>query len=197
MRNTKLIAVVIVALTVIVGANSYNTLLTLDEGVTKSWADLDSTLVRRYDLIPNLVNTVKGYAAHEKETFQAVTEARAKATSMTLDASTLDSPEKMAALANSQQQLSQALGRLLLVVEKYPELKADKNFLDLQHQLEGTENRINYARQEVNSAVMQFNAAIRRFPNNIINSMFLGLEKRQPFAAQAEQKAAPKVDFSQ
>lgn len=173
----------------------YNSLQTQEESVFKAWADIESTLQRRADLIPNLVATVKGYAQHEQETLQKVIEARAKATSIQLSPADLSNPAAMQQLQASQGELSSALSRLMVVVERYPELKANQNFLDLQNQLEGTENRINVARQRYNEAVAQFNGSIRKFPENLTNKFLLHLEKKEYFKAEETAKAAPKVSF--
>lgn len=173
----------------------YNTLQTKEEGVFKAWADVESTLQRRADLIPNLVETVKGYAKHEQETLQSVIEARAKASSVQLSPAELSNPAAMQQLQEAQGGLSSALSRLLLVVERYPDLKANQNFLDLQNQLEGTENRINVARQRYNTAVSEFNGSIRRFPANLTNKFILHLERKEYFQAEEGAKEAPKVSF--
>ncbi|MBU0960310.1 MAG: LemA family protein [Proteobacteria bacterium] len=173
----------------------YNTLQTKEEGVFKAWADVESTLQRRADLIPNLVETVKGYAKHEQETLQGVIEARAKASSVQLSPEQLSNPAAMQQLQEAQGGLSSALSRLLLVVERYPDLKANQNFLDLQNQLEGTENRINVARQRYNTAVSDFNGSIRRFPANLTNKFILHLERKEYFKADEGAKEVPKVSF--
>ena len=173
----------------------YNTLQQYEEGVFKAWADVESNLQRRADLIPNLVQTVKGYAAHEKDTLQRVVEARAKATQVHVTAKDLGDPALMGRLAQAQGELSSALSRLLVTVERYPDLKANQNFLDLQNQLEGTENRINVARQRYNQAVERFNAAIRKFPYNLTNSMLLHLQRKEYFKAEAGAAAVPAVKF--
>jgi LemA protein len=173
----------------------YNLLQQHEETVFKSWSDVEASLQRRADLIPNLVQTVKGYAAHEKETLENVVAARAKATQVQLSANDLSDAAAMSKLTAAQGELSSALSRLLLVVENYPDLKANQNFLDLQNQLEGTENRINVARQRYNQAVQQFNSAIRKFPNNLTNSMLLHLERKEYFKADEKAKAVPEVKF--
>ncbi len=173
----------------------YNTLQTKEEGVFKAWADVESTMQRRADLIPNLVETVKGYATHEKETLQAVVDARSKVGSVQLSAEDLSNPAAMQQLQAAQGGLSSALSKLLLVVERYPDLKANQNFLDLQNQLEGTENRINVARQRYNAAASDFNGAIRRFPANLTNKFILHLERKEYFKAEEGAKAVPKVSF--
>jgi LemA protein len=173
----------------------YNTLIEKEEAVKKAWSDIDATLQRRADLIPNLVETVKGYASHEKETLQAVIEARAKATSVQISANDLGNAQAMGQYLEAQGGLTSALARLMVVVERYPELKANQNFLDLQNQLEGTENRINVARQRYNAAVADFNAMVRKLPYKITNSLFLQLGPKEYFKAQSEAEAAPKVKF--
>ena len=173
----------------------YNQIQQLEENVFRAWSDVDSTLQRRADLIPNLVETVKGYAAHEKETFEAVTAARSKATSLQISPEDLSDPAALQRLQEAQSTLSSALSRLLLVVERYPDLKANQAFLDLQTQLEGTENRINVARQRYNQAVQKFNASIRKFPYNLTNSILLRLDRKEYFKANEAAKTAPKVTF--
>lgn len=173
----------------------YNAMQMNEEAVMKAWGDVESNLQRRGDLIPNLVEVVKGYASHEKETLQGVIEARAKATSVNLSSKDLSSAEAMGRLNQAQGALSSALSRLMVVVEKYPDLKANQNFLDLQNQLEGTENRINVARQRYNKAVETFNFSIRKFPNSLTNSIILHLERKEYFKAEETDKSVPKVKF--
>ena len=173
----------------------YNSIQQKEEGVFKAWADVESNLQRRADLIPNLVEVVKGYASHEKETLQAVIEARAKATSTQITTKDLGSAQAMQQMMDAQGGLSSALSRLMVVVERYPDLKANQNFLDLQNQLEGTENRINVARQRYNSAVEGFNAMIRKFPYNLTNNFILNLERKEYFKAEAGAQAVPKISF--
>lgn len=173
----------------------YNSLQMKEEKVFQAWADIEANLQRRADLIPNLVETVKGYAAHEKETLQAVVDARSKATSVKLSASDLSNASAMQQMQQLQGGLSSALSRLLLVVERYPDLKANQNFLDLQNQLEGTENRINVARQRYNQAVGDFNGSIRKFPYNLTNNFLLNLERKEYFKAEEGAKATPEVKF--
>jgi LemA protein len=190
---------VILLLAVAVGTLSgcgYNTMQQLEEAVFKSWGDVESNLQRRADLIPNLVEVVKGYAAHEKETLQAVIEARSKATSVQLSPGDLGNPQAMQQLQAAQGALSSALARLMVVVERYPDLKANQNFLDLQNQLEGTENRINVARQRFNKAVEAFNFAIRKFPNSLTNSLLLHLERKEYFKADEAAQQVPAVKFT-
>jgi LemA protein len=175
----------------------YNTMQQNEEAVFKAWGNVESSLQRRADLIPNLVEVVKGYAAHEKETLQAVIEARAKATAVNISASDLGNPEAMQRLRVAQGELSSALARLMVVVERYPDLKANQNFLDLQNQLEGTENRINVARQRYNQAVETFNFSIRKFPNSLTNSLLLNLERKEYFKADEGAKEVPKIKFTE
>lgn len=171
----------------------YNGLVDADAEVEKKWANVESVYQRRADLIPNLVATVKGYAEHEESTLQAVTDARTRATSITIDPATA-TPEQMEAWMAAQDEVSGALGRLLAVAESYPDLKANQNFLQLQAQLEGTENRISVERQNYNEAVKEYNVMVRRFPNNIIASMF-GFDAKSMFEAQAGAEVAPVVVF--
>jgi len=173
----------------------YNTMQQQEEEVFKAWADLESNLQRRADLIPNLVQVVKGYAKHEKETLTAVIEARAKATSVQINPKDLNNMQAIQKFQEAQGQLSSALGRLMVVVERYPDLKANENFRDLMHQLEGTENRINVARQRYNDTVKSFNFSIRSFPNSITNKIILHLEKKEYFKADEAAKKAPEVKF--
>uniref|UniRef100_I2Q0F1 LemA family protein n=1 Tax=Desulfovibrio sp. U5L TaxID=596152 RepID=I2Q0F1_9BACT len=173
----------------------YNQMQTNEEAVNAAWGNVESALQRRLDLIPNLVETVKGYASHEKDTLTAVTEARAKATQVKITPETLNNPEAMAAFQQAQGQMQSALSRLLAVAENYPQLKADQGFRDLQNQLEGTENRINVARQRYNQSVETYNASIRTFPNFITNSLLLHLKPKEYFKADEAAKQAPKVKF--
>jgi len=182
----------------LVGLNScgYNTMQANEEAVKAAWGDVEASYQRRNDLVPNLVEVVKGYAKHETETLQAVTEARAKVGSIQASKDILDDPKALAQFQEAQGAMSSALSRLMVVVENYPDLKANQNFLDLQHQLEGTENRINVARTRFNKAVETFNTSIRVFPNSLTNSLLLHLKMREPFKAEAGAEKAPKVDFS-
>lgn len=194
MKNKGLwILLGILAVVVVWAISGYNSLVSSDENVNKAWANVESAYQRRSDLIPNLVNTVKGYAEHEKETLQQVVEARSKATSMSIDAATA-TPEQMQAWIDAQQEVSSALGRLIAISESYPQLRANENFLALQTQLEGTENRIKTERDRYNEAVQAFNVKIRRFPTNILASMF-GFERRTMFEAEAGAEKAPEVQF--
>lgn len=173
----------------------YNTIQKNDEKVIAAWGDVEAAYQRRADLIPNLVEVVKGYAAHEKETLIAVTEARAQVGKVQIGADVINNPEAMAQFQAAQGGLSSALSRLMVVVEQYPDLKANQNFLDLQHQLEGTENRINVARVRFNDAVRVFNSSIRTFPNNLTNNFLLKLPRREPFKADEGAEKAPAVKF--
>lgn len=194
MKNKSLwIILGIVAVVLIWGVSSYNGLVKKDEGVSAAWANVESVYQRRADLIPNLVNTVKGYAAHESETLMEVTEARAKSTSITVDPSTA-TPEQMEAWMKSQDEVGAALGRLIAISENYPDLKANQNFLDLQKQLEGTENRIATERMKYNEKVRDYNTKLRRFPTNIIAGMF-GFEKHVMFESTQGAEVAPVVEF--
>jgi LemA protein len=171
----------------------YNSMVKLDEQVTSQWAQVENVYQRRADLIPNLVNSVKGAANFEKETLTQVIEARAKATSVNVDPTKL-TPESIAQFQAAQGQLSQSLGRLLATVEAYPELKANQNFLELQAQLEGTENRITVERQKFNTVTQEYNSTIRTFPNNLTAGMF-GFKTKGYFQAEAGSNKAPKVEF--
>ena len=173
----------------------YNTMQTNEEAVKAAWGDVEATYQRRNDLIPNLVEVVKGYASHEKETLTAVTEARAKVGTIKMSKDILDDPQALARFQSAQGEMSSALSKLMVVVEKYPDLKANQNFQDLQHQLEGTENRINVARTRYNKAVEVFNSSIRIFPNSLTNSLLLHLKLKEPFKAEAGAEKAPKVKF--
>ena len=173
----------------------YNDIQRNEEAVNAAWANVEATYQRRADLIPNLVETVKAYAAHEKETLQAVTEARAKVGQVQLSPQSLNDPAQLQKYQEAQGQLSGALSRLLVVAERYPDLKANQNFLDLQNQLEGTENRINVARQRYNEAVQVFNTSIRTFPGNLTNKWLLHLDRKEPFKAEPGAAQAPKVQF--
>ena len=174
--------------------NNYNALVTLEENVNQSWAQVNNQYQRRADLIPNLVETVKGYAAHEKETFTAVTEARAKVGQMSVSPEVLNNPAAFQQFQQAQGALSSALSRLMVVVERYPDLKANQNFLALQSQLEGTENRIAVERKRFNQAVQGYNTTIRRFPTNMLANMF-GFEKKLYFEARPGAETAPDVKF--
>ncbi len=185
----------LILMTVSLTGCGYNQIQRNDEAVTAAWGDVQAAYQRRADLIPNLVEVVKGYAAHEKETLTAVTEARAKVGQMKLGADVINNPQAMAQFQAAQGGISSALSRLMVVAERYPDLKANQNFADLQHQLEGTENRINVARVRYNEAVQVFNTSIRTFPNNLTNNMLLHLQRKEPFQAEAGAEKAPKVKF--
>ena len=191
----KWIVAILCVLAVIVlwGMGVYNDLVAGQEDVESAWAQVENQYQRRADLVPNLVATVKGYAKHEQETLDQVVEARAKATQITIDP-TSATPEQLAAYQSAQGELTQALGRLLAIAENYPDLKANQNFLDLQQQLEGTENRIAIARQMFNDSSRAYNTSLRKFPSNIIARMF-GFEKKAYFEAEPGAKTAPKVEF--
>src|SRR5512137_123568 len=173
----------------------YNTMQANEEAVFAAWGDVEATYQRRADLIPNLVEVVKGYAKHEADTLKAVTEARAKVGSMQVSKQLVNDPQALQKFQQAQGELSGALSRLMVVVEKYPDLKANQNFMDLQNQLEGTENRINVARTRYNKAVQEFNTSIRTFPNSLTNSVLLHLKRKEPFKAEEGAKVAPKVKF--
>ena len=189
----KWIWIGVVAVVVIFFYATYNGFVNKEEGLKTAWSNVETQYQRRADLIPNLVNTVKGYAAHEKETFDAVVSARAKATQTTVSIDDL-TPEKMEAYQRAQGEVGSALSRLLAVTENYPELKANENFQTLQAQLEGTENRISVERRNFNDVARAYNTSIRRFPKNIFAGMF-GFEKRPYFEAQEGAEKAPEVKF--
>ena len=187
------ILIIIIAVVAIWGVSQYNGLVSQDETVEKAWNNVQTQYQRRADLIPNLVNTVKGYAQHEKETFEAVVNARAKATQITIDASDLTA-EKLEQFQKAQSELSSALGKLMAVSESYPELKASEQFSELQAQLEGTENRIQQYRETFNAEVRDYNVKVRKFPMNILAGMF-GFERKSGFEAEAGAEKAPEVKF--
>lgn len=195
MKKNKglIITVVVIALVALWGISSYNGLVSMDENVSNSWANVETQYQRRSDLIPNLVNTVKGYAKHESETLESVMAARSQATQVKIDPSNC-TPQQLAAYQKAQGDVTTALGKLLAITENYPDLKANQNFLELQSQLEGTENRINVARKDFNDTAKKYNTSLRRFPRNIVASMF-GFEKRNYFEAEAGAEKAPKVEF--
>lgn len=195
MKKNKglIITVVVIVLVAIWGISSYNGLVSMDENVSNSWANVETQYQRRSDLIPNLVNTVKGYAKHESETLESVMQARSQATQVKIDPSNC-TPQQLAAYQKAQGDVTTALGKLLAITENYPDLKANQNFLELQSQLEGTENRINVARKDFNDTAKKYNTSLRRFPRNIVASMF-GFEKRNYFEAEAGAEKAPKVEF--
>ena len=194
-KNILITVIVIAVLGMIAGwlIGRYNAMVTMEENVENAWGQVENQYQRRMDLIPNLVSTVKGYAKHEQETYTKVMEARAKATHVTIDPSNA-TPEQLAAYQNAQGELSQALGRLLAVAESYPELKANENFKQLMDQLEGTENRITFARNEFNNQAKEFNTYIRKFPANIVASIF-GFQYKPYFKAEEGAEKAPKVEF--
>lgn len=194
MKRKLLFLIGLILVSTITGCG-YNAMQASEEAVFAAWGDVEASYQRRADLVPNLVEVVKGYAKHEAETLTAVTEARAKVGSMQLSKDMLKSPEAMAKFQEAQGQLSGSLSRLMVVVERYPDLKANQNFMDLQNQLEGTENRINVARVRYNKSVQDFNTSIRTFPNSLTNSLLLHLERKEPFKGDEGAKAAPKVKF--
>ena len=195
MKKGGLIILILAILAILVfwGIGGYNGLVSTQESLNKSWANVENQYQRRADLIPNLVETVKGYAKHESSTFEAVVNARAKATQMTIDLTNL-TPEKLQEFQAAQGELSSALGRLLLLREAYPELKANQNFIELQAQLEGTENRITVAREQFNQEVQNYNTMVRKFPKNIIAGLF-GFERKPTFEAEKGAEKAPEVKF--
>lgn len=198
MRSKGTIVLVVIILLVgfagCAGCGTYNGLVSLEESVERAWADVETQYQRRADLIPNLVNTVKGAADFEQETLESVTSARARATSINISADDLDDPAKMREFMEAQRQLGSSLGRLLAVAENYPQLRATEAFRDLQVQLEGTENRINVARRDYNGAVQSYNTGVRRFPANLVAGIF-GFDRRTSFEADAGAEQAPEVDF--
>ena len=195
MKKNKglIITIVVIVLVALWGILSYNGLVGMDENVSNQWANVETQYQRRSDLIPNLVNTVKGYAKHESQTLEAVMAARSQATQVKIAPSNC-TPQQLAAYQKAQGDVTTALGKLLAITENYPDLKANQNFLELQSQLEGTENRINVARKDFNDSAKKYNTSLRRFPRNIIASMF-GFEKRNYFEAEAGAEKAPKVEF--
>ena len=193
MKKSTVIILVVAIVLAIYGVTIYNTLATASQEVESAWANVETQYQRRSDLIPNLVNTVKGYAAHESQTLEGVVAARAKATSVTIDGANMTA-EQFAQLTEAQGEVTSALGRLIAVAENYPELKANQNFIELQSQLEGTENRIAVERQRYNEVVKAFNKRVVTFPNNIFASLF-GFSKRDFFASQQGADVAPVVEF--
>ena len=193
MKKSVIITLAVIVLLILLGAGSYNSMVDKQEGVTKAWSNVENQYQRRTDLIPNLVNTVKGYATHEKSTLEGVVAARSKATQITIDPDKL-SPEKLQAYQKAQGDVTTALGKLLAITENYPALKANENFLELQSQLEGTENRIAVERGRFNELAKEYNAYIRKFPRNMFAGMF-GFEKKPYFEAEAGAEKAPKVEF--
>ncbi len=196
MKKGLAVILILVGILAVVGlslAGTYNSLVKMDENVAQAWAQVENVYQRRLDLIPNLVETVKGYAAHEKSTFVEVTEARSKAAG-SISPNIVSDPQKFAQFQESQAALSSALSRLMVVVEKYPDLKASENFLSLQAQLEGTENRISVERQRFNQAAQGFNTKFRQFPTNFVGALF-GFKTKEYFKADPLAKTAPKVEF--
>lgn len=196
MKKGTLELIIVLAVIGLIAAwavSRYNAMVTMQENVEGAWGQVEAQCQRRIDLIPNLVATVKGYAAHEEATLEGVINARAKATQITIDPSNA-TPEQLAAFQKAQGELGQALGRLMAVAESYPELKANENFKQLADQLEGTENRIVYARSLFNDTAKEYNATIRRFPNNIIAGM-CGFERKAYFEAEEGADKAPTVEF--
>ncbi len=194
MKKVLRLILVLAALSIVSGCG-YNTMQANEEKVFAAWGDVESAYQRRADLIPNLVEVVKGYAKHEADTLKAVTEARSKVGSIQPSKQLVEDPQSFAKFQAAQGELSGALSRLMVVVERYPDLKANQNFLDLQTQLEGTENRINVARVRYNQSVQEFNTSIRTFPNSLTNSLMLHLTRKEPFKADEGAKTAPKVQF--
>ena len=195
MKKNKglIITIVVIVLVALWGISSYNGLVGMDENVSNKWANVETQYQRRSDLIPNLVNTVKGYAKHESQTLEAVMAARSQATQVKIDPSNC-TPQQLAAYQKAQGDVTTALGKLLAITENYPDLKANQNFLELQSQLEGTENRINVARKDFNDVAKEYNKTIRKFPKNIIAGM-CGFEKHNYFEAEVGAEKAPKVEF--
>lgn len=189
----KWIWIGVVAVVAIFFYATYNGFIGKEEGVNAAWSNVETQYQRRSDLIPNLVNTVKGYAAHESQTLASVTEARAKATSINLSAGEL-TPERLTQYQQAQAEVRTALGRLIAVAESYPDLKANQNFIELQSQLEGTENRIAVARKDFNDAARKYNVAVRRFPSNLVAALF-GFDQKPYFEAAEGTETAPQVEF--
>jgi len=192
-KKSVLILGVIVLLVVLWGVKAYNNMVSQEEGVSSAWANVESQYQRRADLIPNLVNTVKGYAAHESETLQAVVNARTKATSINIDAENMTA-EQLQEFQKAQSEVGGALGRLIAISENYPDLKANQNFLELQAQLEGTENRIAVERKNFNDAAKKYNTYIRKFPQSLLAGPF-GFDKKPYFEAEEGSQKAPTVQF--
>ena len=189
----KLILFAVVVLCSMTSCSTYNNMVTMDEAVKSAWSNVETQYQRRADLIPNLVSTVKGYASHEQNTLQAVVDARSKATSVSVSLDKL-TPESIAQFQQAQSAVTSALGRLIAVAENYPDLKANQNFLELQAQLEGTENRITVARKAFNDATQQYNVQVRRFPANLI-AMLFGFDEKPYYEADESAATAPKVEF--
>jgi LemA protein len=191
----QLMYIAFIWLLLTVSGCGYNVMQANEEAVKAAWGDVEASYQRRNDLVPNLVEVVKAYAKHERETLTAVTEARAKVGTIQMSKNMLDDPKGFTQFQEAQSAMSSALSRLMVVVERYPDLKANQNFQDLQHQLEGTENRINVARTRYNKAVETFNTSIRVFPNNLTNSVLLHLKLKEPFKAEAGTEKAPQIRF--
>jgi LemA protein len=195
-KSIGLIVVVVIAIILLMsGCGTYNSLVSSEEQVNEAWSQVENQYQRRADLIPNLVATVKGYASHEERVLTRVTEARARSTGISIDADVLEDPEAFARFEAAQNELSQALRQLLVVTENYPNLKADQQFLALQSQLEGTENRISVERRRFNTVVQGYNTQVRRFPANIFAGIF-GFEQKQYFRSEPGSEKAPEVKFN-
>ena len=194
LKKWKLYFVFVLMLSTLSGCG-YNKMQANEEGVKAAWGDVEASYQRRNDLIPNLVEVVKGYAAHEKETLEAVTEARAKVGTIQMSQDLMSDPQAFTRFQEAQSAMTSALSRLMVVVERYPDLKANQNFQDLQHQLEGTENRINVARTRYNKTVEVYNTSLRIFPNVLTNKFLLHLTPREPFKAETGAEKAPQVKF--
>lgn len=193
MKKSSIIIIVAIAIVAIWAITGYNGLVSQDETVANSWANVEAAYQRRADLIPQLVNTVKGYANHEKSTLDAVVSARTKATQMTVSVDEL-SEENIQKFQEAQGEVGAAISRLLAITENYPDLKANENFSELQAQLEGTENRINEVRKTYNASVKEYNVSVRKFPGNILAGMF-GFERKAEFKADEGASKAPEINF--
>lgn len=193
MKKSTIVLIVVAVVAVLWGISVYNGLVNKDEGVSQAWANVETQYQRRADLIPNLVNTVKGYAQHEENTFKEVVEARAKATSINIDPTNM-TEEDLQKFQQAQSEVGSALGKLIAVAENYPELKANENFMELQTQLEGTENRIQKSRSEFNEAVRAYNVGVRRFPGNIVAGI-ASFSTKANFKAEEGSEKAPEVQF--
>ena len=193
MKKSSIIIIAVIAIVAIWAISGYNGMVNKEETVSNAWANVEAAYQRRADLIPQLVNTVKGYANHEKSTLDAVVSARTKATQMTVDVGEL-TEENIQKYQEAQGEVGAAIGRLLAITESYPELKANENFSELQAQLEGTENRINEVRKNYNASVKEYNVNVRKFPNNILAGMF-GFERKAEFKAEEGASKAPEVNF--
>ncbi len=193
MKKSTIALIVVAAVVVLWGISVYNGLVNKDEVVSQAWSNVETQYQRRADLIPNLVNTVKGYAQHEESTFREITEARTRATSINIDPTNM-TEEDLLKFQQAQSEVGSALGRLIAVAENYPELKANENFMELQTQLEGTENRIQKSRTEFNEAVKAYNVGVRRFPGNIIAGI-AGFVTKANFKAEEGSEKAPSVEF--